>query len=152
VSYRRITLNWKLNSVALVRKRIIPTERPPLVGDVKFQLLRIEGVVWSAQRVPTAVDLGFLKPEPLLFYSNSPRLYSRGSVDPVPDPILLRKSGRARNRIRDLWICSQVLWPLDHRSGRRIKLWNNIYQGRDKETKKKSNNENIHHKTNKTDV
>jgi hypothetical protein len=26
--------NKKLNSVALVRKRTIPTERPPLVGEV----------------------------------------------------------------------------------------------------------------------
>jgi hypothetical protein len=26
----------KLNSVALVRKRTIPTERPPLVGEVFF--------------------------------------------------------------------------------------------------------------------
>jgi hypothetical protein len=30
-------------------------------------------------------------------------------VDPVPDPLLLRKSGRAGNRTRDLWICSQKL-------------------------------------------
>jgi hypothetical protein len=28
-------------------------------------------------------------------------------VDPVPDPQLLRKSGSAGNRTRDLWICSQ---------------------------------------------
>jgi hypothetical protein len=35
-------------------------------------------------------------------------------VDPVPDPLLLRKSGSAGNRSRDLWICSQELWPLDH--------------------------------------
>jgi hypothetical protein len=28
----------KLNSVALVRKRTIPTERPPLVGDVSANL------------------------------------------------------------------------------------------------------------------
>jgi hypothetical protein len=38
-------------------------------------------------------------------------------VDPVPDPLLLRKSGSAWNRTRDLWICSQELWPLDHRGG-----------------------------------
>jgi hypothetical protein len=28
-------------------------------------------------------------------------------VDPVPDPLLLRKSGSAANRTQDLWICSQ---------------------------------------------
>jgi hypothetical protein len=27
------------------------------------QLLRLEGVTWSAQRIPTAVNLGFLDPE-----------------------------------------------------------------------------------------
>jgi hypothetical protein len=37
--------------VALVRKRTIPTERQPL----------------SAQRIPTAVNLDFLDPEPLFF-------------------------------------------------------------------------------------
>jgi hypothetical protein len=40
-------------------------------------------------------------------------------VDPVPDPLLLRKSGSAGNLIRGLWICSQKLCPLDHRGGLR---------------------------------
>ena len=38
-------------------------------------------------------------------------------MDPVPDPQLLRKSGSAGDRTRDLCICSQKLWPLDHRGG-----------------------------------
>jgi hypothetical protein len=38
-------------------------------------------------------------------------------MDPVPDPVLLRKPASAGNRNRDLWICSQELWPLDHRGG-----------------------------------
>ena len=38
-------------------------------------------------------------------------------MDPVPDPLLLRKSGSAGDRTRDLCICSQKLWPLDHRGG-----------------------------------
>jgi hypothetical protein len=50
--------------VALVRKRTIPTDRPPLVGEVSANFLRIEGVAWSAQRIPTAVNLGFIDPEP----------------------------------------------------------------------------------------
>jgi hypothetical protein len=36
-------------------------------------------------------------------------------VDLVSDSLLLRKSGSAGNRTRDL--CRQELWPLDHRSG-----------------------------------
>jgi hypothetical protein len=53
----------KLNSVALVRERTIPTERPPLVGE----LLRIEGVAWTAQRIPTVVNPGFLDRSRYLF-------------------------------------------------------------------------------------
>ena len=48
-------LNLNLNSVALVRERTIPTERPPPVGEVSANFLRIEGITWSAQRFPTAV-------------------------------------------------------------------------------------------------
>jgi hypothetical protein len=46
--------------VAVVRKRTIPTERPPLVGEVSANLLRVEGVAWPAQRIHTGVILGFL--------------------------------------------------------------------------------------------
>jgi hypothetical protein len=51
----------------------------------------------------------------LYFFKVAPQLCSRGWVDPVPDPLLLRKSGSAGNRTRNFWICSQELWPLDHR-------------------------------------
>ena len=56
-----------LNSVALVRTRTIPTERPPPVGEVSANFCGYRGVTWSAQRVPTAVNLCFLDLEPLLF-------------------------------------------------------------------------------------
>ena len=39
-------------------------------------------------------------------------------MDNVPDPLLLRESGSAGNRTRDLCICSQKIWPLDQRGGR----------------------------------
>jgi hypothetical protein len=47
-------------------------------------------------------------------------LTSRGWVDPVPDPLLLRKSGSAGDRTRDFCICSQKLWPLDHSGGHQV--------------------------------
>jgi hypothetical protein len=50
-----------------------------------------------------------------VFIQVAPQLSSQGWVDPVPDPLLLRKCSSARNRTRDLGICSQELWPLDHR-------------------------------------
>jgi hypothetical protein len=42
---------------------------------------------------------------------------SRGWMDPVSDLLLLRKSDSTGNRTRNLWICSQDLWPVDHRGG-----------------------------------
>jgi hypothetical protein len=68
----------KLNSVALVRKRAIPTERPSLVGEVSANFLRIEGVAWSAQRIPTAVNLGFLDRSRYFCIQLAPQLSSRG--------------------------------------------------------------------------
>jgi hypothetical protein len=49
----------KLNSVAWVRKRTIPTKRPPLVGEVSAKFLQIEGTTWSAWRIPTAIFSAF---------------------------------------------------------------------------------------------
>src|SRR5215467_1853563 len=60
----------KINSVALVRERTIPTERPPPVGEVSANFCGSRGVTWSVQRAPTAVNL-FSRPEPLLLYSSS---------------------------------------------------------------------------------
>jgi hypothetical protein len=46
----------------LVRKRTIRIERPQLVGEVSANFLRIEDVTsWLVQRVPMAVNLGFLE-------------------------------------------------------------------------------------------
>jgi hypothetical protein len=60
-----------------------------------------------------------LKPFLRLYFSIqvAPQLSSRGWVDPVPDPLLLKTFGSPGNRTQDLWICSQELWPLDHRGG-----------------------------------
>jgi hypothetical protein len=62
------------------------------------QLSRIEGATWSAWRIPTAVFL-VSRQEQLLFYQVATQLYSRGWVDPVPDPLLFF-SGSAGNRNR----------------------------------------------------
>jgi len=70
VPYYIIT-KTKLNSVALVRERTIPTERPLPVGEVSAYFCGYRGVTWLAQRFPTAVNLCFLNLKPLLFYSSS---------------------------------------------------------------------------------
>jgi hypothetical protein len=56
---RKSTCETYLN-VALVRERILPTERPPLVGEVSANFCGSSGVAWSAQRIPYSRNLGFL--------------------------------------------------------------------------------------------
>jgi hypothetical protein len=46
--------------------------------------------------------LGFLD-RSRFFFQVAPQSYSRGWVDPVPDPLLLRKSGSAGNRTQTSW-------------------------------------------------
>jgi hypothetical protein len=113
----------KKNSMVWVRERTIPIERPPLLGEVVAN--------FCGERVPRGQRNGSLRPysrfsgqEPLLFYQVAPQLYSRGWVDPVPDPLLVFLSSPPP---REIWvgrganpgfrICSQELWPLDHRGG-----------------------------------
>jgi hypothetical protein len=62
----------------LVRTRTIPTERPPLVGEVSANFLQIDGVAWSVQRIPTAVNLSFLDRSRYFSIQVAPQLTSRG--------------------------------------------------------------------------
>jgi hypothetical protein len=79
-------------SVASVRKRTIPTERPPFVSKVSANFLRIEVATWSAWRI-----LGFLDRSRYFFFQVAPQLYSRGWVDPVLGPLLFFYSARKSN-------------------------------------------------------
>jgi hypothetical protein len=58
---------------------------------------------------PPSRQFGFLDRSRYFFIQVAPQLSSRGRVDPVTDPLLLRKSGSAGNQTRELWICSQEL-------------------------------------------
>jgi hypothetical protein len=80
----------QINSVALACERSIPTERPPLVGEVSANVLRIEernGSLWPYSR--------FSRPEPLLILPSSFSVVLTRLSGPVLEPLLLRKSGRA---------------------------------------------------------
>jgi hypothetical protein len=76
--------------VALAYKRTIQTERPPLVGEVQ-----VVSVTDPYGRNPY-----FLDRSRYFVFQVAPQLYSRGCVGPVPDLLLLRKSGSAGNRTR----------------------------------------------------
>jgi hypothetical protein len=49
---------------------------------------------------PYGCTLGFLDRSNYIFFEVASQLISRGRVDPVPEPLLLRKSGSAGNRSR----------------------------------------------------
>jgi hypothetical protein len=49
---------------------------------------------------PYGRNPGFLDPSRYFSFQVAAQLYSRGWVDPTPDPLLLRKSGSAGNRTR----------------------------------------------------
>jgi hypothetical protein len=54
-----------------VRERTIPTERPPLVGEVIAILCHVVRVTDPSGRISR-----FSRQEPLLFYQVAPQLYS----------------------------------------------------------------------------
>jgi hypothetical protein len=56
------------------------------------------GATWSAWRIPTAVFSDSETRGAAFSFQVAPQLYSRGWADPVPDPLLLRKSSGAGNR------------------------------------------------------
>jgi hypothetical protein len=68
---------------------------------------------------PTAFNLSLLDGRHYFLFQVAPHLSSRGCVGLVPDPLLRRTSDSAENRTRDLLVCSQELWQLDHRGGQR---------------------------------
>jgi hypothetical protein len=88
---------------------------------VRSELYRPSDRRLSAKLVPTFADRGcrvisstdplgrildFLDRNRYYFFQVDPELYSRSWGDPVPDALLIRKSGSSENRTRDLWIRS----------------------------------------------
>jgi hypothetical protein len=93
------------------RSQVIRTPWPESASE----LYRPSDRRLSSKLVPTFADrgchvvtvtdpycriVGFLDRSCYFFFQVAPQLYSRGWVDPVPDPLLLRKSGSAGNRSR----------------------------------------------------
>jgi hypothetical protein len=92
------TVAW-INSVAWVRERTMPTERPPLsaklVSTFADRYCHAVGV-----KDPYGRILGFLDRSRYFFFQVAPQLYSRGWLDRIPDPLLLRECASAGNRTR----------------------------------------------------
>jgi hypothetical protein len=114
VSNRLTLFITNYNSVALVREQSIPAKLVLTFAD--------RGVYYGQRDGSPRPYSRFSTPESLIFLSNSSSVVLKGWLDRLPDPLLLRKSGSTENRTRDLWICSQELWPLGHRGGRTYML------------------------------
>jgi hypothetical protein len=60
-------------------------------------------MAWSMQWITTAVNVGFLDWRCYYFFQVAPQLSSWGWVNPVPDPLLLRKTGSTGNWTQNPW-------------------------------------------------
>jgi hypothetical protein len=82
-------------------------------------------VVWVCHVVnalhPYGRIFGFLDRNRYFFFQVAPHLYSQGWVDPIPDQLLLKKSGSAGNRTRTSGSVARN-WPLDHRGGQHVTI------------------------------
>jgi hypothetical protein len=79
-----------------------PIKKPPLVSEVSANFAD-RGCCVVNVTDPYCRILDFLYRSSYFIFQAAPQLYSRGWVDPVPDPLLLRKSGSA----------GIEPWPLD---------------------------------------
>jgi hypothetical protein len=75
---------------------------------------------------PYGLILAFLNRCCYFFFQEAPQLYSRGYVDPVPDPLVLRKSSNAGNRT---WTYGSAARNSDHYTTEAVYfLLHNIYK------------------------
>jgi hypothetical protein len=105
------------NSLASVRKRTIPTERPPLLNEVSANILRIEGDTWPALRIPRSYSR-ISRQKPLLFLPSCSSVVLTRLSGPCSRPTTCFPLVVPGNRTRDLRICTHELLPLDHRENR----------------------------------
>jgi hypothetical protein len=89
--------------MAWVSELTIPTERLLLVDEVSANVVSVTDLYIHILR--------FLDQSHYFSFQIAPKLYSRGWVDPIPDPLLLRKSGSTVNRT---WTSGSVARNSDH--------------------------------------
>jgi hypothetical protein len=121
ITYEREMGRCERNMLQTTRKRnILSTKKKkkkknPPWPESASELYQLSDRLLSTKLVPTFSDRGhhvvsvtdfygrilsLLDRSRYFFFQVAPQLYSRGSVDPVPDPLLLRKSGSTKNRIQ----------------------------------------------------
>jgi hypothetical protein len=86
----QISLYYKRNSVALVRKRIIPTKRPPHVDEVSANFCRLRTSRGQRNGSPRSYSL-FSRQDPLLFLPSSSSIVLTRLSGPRSRPTTLQK-------------------------------------------------------------
>jgi hypothetical protein len=98
----------QLYSMALVRERTIWSE--------PHQLLRIEGVAWSAQHLHGRI-VGFVDQSRYIYIQLAPEFYSRGWMDPVSDHYFSENLVVPGMKPGTSGSLARKSWPLGHRGG-----------------------------------
>jgi hypothetical protein len=75
---------------------------------------------------PQGHTLDYLDRSPYFFFQAAAQLYSQGWVDPHSRPSTSHKIWQRRESNPGLWICSQELWPPDHRGGQKTLMQHTI--------------------------
>jgi hypothetical protein len=89
----------------ILRHNSIPTVGIQFSDIIQYQPLDIFAEIFSDNTTRWTIQHAIKWPKaslyrlPLLFFQVAPQLYSRSWVDPVPDPLLLRKFGSAGNPV-----------------------------------------------------
>jgi hypothetical protein len=77
-----------------------------LVANLRIEDANVVSVTDPYDRI-----FGYVDRSHYFFFQVAPQLYPRGWVDPVPDPLFLRKSGSAGNRT---WTSGSVTRDYDN--------------------------------------
>jgi hypothetical protein len=86
----KTTKNKETNSMALGRKRTIPTDRPPLVCEVSANFCRYRVSRGECNRSPRLYSR-FSRPEPLLFLPSSSSVVFTRLSGPCSRPTISQK-------------------------------------------------------------
>ena len=121
-------IQTKLNSVALVRGRTIPTERPPPVGEVSANFLRIEGCHVFSVTVPHDRLISVFQTGAATFYSSSSSIDLTRLSEPHSRPTNTQKIWQRReSNPRPLYLQPETLTTRPQRQSIMIQTQFPIY-------------------------
>jgi hypothetical protein len=116
--HRFVSPWWRRGEVPPKRRFLqephcVTSQKTPFFIATAVKTSNLTSVAFSPQEsyTSTAVNLSFLDQSRYFFFKIAPHLCSRDWVDPVPDPLLFRKSGSAGNRT---WTSGSAAKNSDH--------------------------------------